>query len=62
MKDAIAKLIVAMSDGDNFVILCLSVILIYVSYAWGIAGKDLVNVGIGGLVGYLGGQTKGEWK
>ena len=61
MRQAIMESLVKLLDGDNFVILCLTVVLLYVTYAWGMGdGKELVMSGIGGLIGYLGGKGEGK--
>jgi hypothetical protein len=58
MQETFIKLIDNLTDSDSLIILALTAILLYISYAWGVQARDVVNVGIGGLVGYLGSQVK----
>ena len=51
MQEAFIRLIDNLTDSDSLIMLALSAILLSICYAWGAQARDVVNVGIGGLVG-----------
>ena len=50
MQEAFIRLIDNLTDSDSLIILALTAVLLYIAYAWGVQARDVVNVGIGGLV------------